>query len=68
MVLEAPKFGNELFRPGTWVTVGDVNYTESPVGDDLVILARCRNEEWVRWDDIIVPVAFPALCEPVAGK
>jgi hypothetical protein len=67
-VLEAPKFGNELFRPGTWVTVGDVNYTESPVGDDLVILARCRNEEWVRWDDIIVPVAFPALCEPVAGK
>jgi hypothetical protein len=59
-VLEAPKFGNELFRPGRWVTVGDVNYTESPVDDDLVILARCRNEEWVRWDDIVVPVKFPA--------
>ena len=59
-VLEAPKFGDELFRPGIWVTVGDVNYTESPVGDDLAILARCRNEERFRWDDIIVPVIFPS--------
>lgn len=58
--LEAPKLGGELFRPGRWINVGDVSYVETPGCDDeLVIAARCRDEERERWDDIPVTVGLP---------
>ncbi len=58
--LEAPRHGNAIFCPGTWVYVGDVGYTETPeCEDDLIIRVRCRNEERIRWDDIPVTVKLP---------
>jgi len=58
--LEAPRPGNAIFRPGIWVYVGDVSYTETPeCEDDLIVRVRCRNEERIRWDDIPVIVKLP---------
>ena len=58
--LEAPRSGNAVFRPGEWVYVGDVGYAETPeCEDDLIVRVRCRNEERIRWDDILVAVKLP---------
>jgi hypothetical protein len=66
--LEAPRPGNAIFLPGMWVNVGDVSYIETPeCDDDLIIRVRCRDEEWIRWDDIPVTVKLPKpACRPVA--
>lgn len=58
--IEAPKHGNEPFRPGKWVYVGDVSYVDVPdCDDDLVITIDCRNETWECWDDNPVTVKLP---------
>ena len=58
--VEAPKHGNELFRPGKWIYVGDVSYADvTDCEDELVIIIKCRNEEWECWDDNPVTVKLP---------
>jgi hypothetical protein len=69
--IEAPRSGNELYRPGKWVYVGDISYVDVPDCDDeLIITVKCRNEMWECWDDNPVTVKLPkpptTLLQPVS--
>jgi hypothetical protein len=59
--LEAPRRPNELFHPGRWIKVGDLNYVDTPgCDDDLVISAKCWDEDRRQcWEDIPVRVKLP---------
>lgn len=70
--IEAPRTAYQLYRPGTWVYVGDISYVDVPDCDEeLIITVKCHNEMWECWDDNPVTVMLPkppsALSQPVSA-